>query len=295
MKEQIPLELELMAEAKVRTLLGNPPEKRFEASGVCVKDDACYVIFDNTSHLARFELKDAKLTPRESHLYALHNPFSGYEDIAYDPQAQRFYLLIEAQKSPSGHYMARVEEYDQELNFLSSQWLDFPFRHKNKGLEGLASVYLEEHHYLLGLCEGNKCKGGRKGRRPGGGRIQVFERGEESWKRVLTVKLPKQLEFEDYASLDVSGTRIAVVSQASSLLWAGNFADRHGNFADADQIYRFPRNPKEKPLYCNIEGIAWLAPDLILTVSDRRKSGKQARRCEEKDQSLHIFRVPNSI
>jgi hypothetical protein len=286
-------ELELVDEAKIRTLLGNPPEKRFEASGVCVKDDACYVIFDNTSHLARFELHESKLST-DNRTIPLHSPFSGYEDIAYDPRAKRFFLLIEAQKVSAGRYRARIEEYDQDLNLLSHRWADFPFKHKNKGLEGLACVYLDERLYLLGLCEGNRCKGGAKGRRPGQGRIQVFERGQDSWAHVQTIKLPETLRGEDYASLDVCGNRIAVVSQASSLLWIGMFKDRQGNFTDTGQTYRFPQHRKHKPAYCNIEGIAWLSPDLILAVSDKRKSGDQAKRCKRKDQSLHIFRIPTA-
>ena len=284
-------ELELVDEAKIRTLLGNPPEKRFEASGVCVQDGACYVIFDNTSHLARFEMGEPRLSGAHR-MIPLHNPFAGYEDIAYDPRAKRFYLLIEAQKSAPGRYQARIEEYDQEVNFLSTHWAAFPFRYRNKGLEGLACVYLDERLYLLGLCEGNRCRGGAKGRAPGQGRIQVFERRPDAWSRVKTLKLPKTLPFEDYASLDVIGYRIAVVSQASSLLWLGTFKDREGDFADGGRVYRFPRSRKGKSVYCNIEGIAWLAPDLILTVSDKRKPGKQAKRCKRKDQSMHIFRIP---
>lgn len=284
-------ELELVDEAKVRTLLGRPVEKRFEASGVCVKDDACYVIFDNTPSLARFELTSSGLSIR-SELHHLHSHFSGYEDIAYDPRAERFFMLIEAQKSGPGRYRARIEEYDKELNFLAAQWADFPFKHRNKGLEGLACVYLDKQLYLLGLCEGNKCKGGASGRRPGQGRIQVFERGRDAWMHVKTLKLPETLEFEDYASLDITDRGIAVVSQASSLLWLGTFKDRHGNFVDQGRVYRFPRNHRHRPVYCNIEGIAWLARDLFLVVSDKCKRGKQPKRCKRKDQSIHIFRVP---
>jgi hypothetical protein len=284
-------DLELIAEAKIRVLLGNPPEQRFEASGVCVREDACHVIFDNASHVARFGLEGSRLSS-DSRLTPLHSPFSGYEDICYDPRARRFFMLIEAQKSASGLYLARIEEYDQELNFLASQWAVFPFKHRNKGLEGLACVYLGDRRYLLGLCEGNQCRGGSKGRRPGGGRIQVFERGGDIWKRVHTLHLPESLRCEDYASLDVSGDRIAVVSQASSLLWIGRFKDSAGNLADPGRVYRFPLNRKQKPCYCNVEGIAWLGSDLILTVSDKRKRGKQPKRCGRKDQSIHIFRIP---
>ena len=286
-------ELELVQEAKIRSLLGDPPEKRFEASGVCVHEDSCYVIFDNVSHLARFVLDRSQLSATHQML-PLHNPFAGYEDIAFDPREKRFFLLIEAQKFKPGRYQARIEEYDHELNFLTTQWANFPFQHKNKGLEGLACVYLDERFYLLGLCEGNRCRAGNMGRTPGKGRIQVFERNHKAWKHIKTLKLPKTLPFEDYASLDVMGARIAVVSQASSLLWVGTFKNRQGDFVDAGRVYRFPYKHKHKTVYCNIEGIAWLAPDLILTVSDKHKSGKQAKRCKHKDQSLHIFRIPET-
>lgn len=287
--------LELVGEAKIRTLLETATDRRlggrFEASGVCVKEDGCYVIFDNTSHVARFALRDAKPTG-ENRTIPLHRPFPGYEDIAYDPLAKRFFLLIEAQRSGRRRYKARIEEYDENFQFLSDQWADFSFKYANKGLEGLACVYLDQRLYLLGLCEGNKCRGGAKGRRPGSGRIQVFERGPDAWIRVKTLKLPKSLKCEDYASLDVIGERIAVVSQASSLLWVGRFKDREGRFADAGRVYRFPRNRKDKSVYCNIEGIAWVGPDLIVTVSDKRKAGQQAKRCKRKDQSIHVFRIP---
>lgn len=51
--------------------------------------------------------------------------------------------------------------------------------------------------------------------------------------------------------------------------------------------YRFPRG------YCNVEGIAWLGRDRLLAVSDRRKRS-QRRRCAKKDQSIHLFRLPDA-
>jgi hypothetical protein len=41
----------------------------------------------------------------------------------------------------------------------------------------------------------------------------------------------------------------------------------------------------------NVEGIAWLTRDTLVAVSDRRKSD-QPDRCGEKDQSIHVFRLP---
>jgi len=51
-------------------------------------------------------------------------------------------------------------------------------------------------------------------------------------------------------------------------------------------IYRFPNKS-----YGNVEGIAWLTPDTLIAVSDRKKA-QQPSRCAEKDQSIHIFRIP---
>ena len=51
-------------------------------------------------------------------------------------------------------------------------------------------------------------------------------------------------------------------------------------------IYRFPSKS-----YGNVEGIAWLTADTLIAVSDRRKKG-QPNRCAEKDQSIHLLRIP---
>ncbi len=50
--------------------------------------------------------------------------------------------------------------------------------------------------------------------------------------------------------------------------------------------YRFPSKS-----YGNIEGIAWLSRDTLVAVSDRKKA-RQPARCAEKDQSIHLFRIP---
>jgi hypothetical protein len=41
----------------------------------------------------------------------------------------------------------------------------------------------------------------------------------------------------------------------------------------------------------NVEGIAWLSRDTLVAVSDRKK-WRQPARCAEKDQSIHLFRIP---
>src|SRR5262249_51273930 len=145
------------------------------------------------------------------------------EDITYDPFNNRFYLLIEAQPH-FGNNMAKVEEYDEHFRYISSAWLDFPLDRLNKGFEGLTCIHWGEQTYLLGACEGNRCKGGAAGRKPGGGRIQIFSKEQDRWDHVGTMRLPKTLLFEDYSSLTVVDDRIAVVSQASAAAWVGKFS-----------------------------------------------------------------------
>ena len=54
----------------------------------------------------------------------------------------------------------------------------------------------------------------------------------------------------------------------------------------SEAVYRFPSKS-----YGNVEGIAWLSRDTLVAVSDRKKR-QQPARCAEKDQSIHLFRIP---
>src|SRR5262249_1584802 len=96
--------------------------------------------------------------------------------IAYNAAKQRFYLLVEARKHARGCYQAMIVEHDDEFHFLKERPLDFTFKSNNKGFEAVAHVRRKHQDYVLALCEGNKCKCGSKGRKPGGGRVQVFKK-----------------------------------------------------------------------------------------------------------------------
>jgi hypothetical protein len=161
--------------------------------------------------------------------------------------------------------MAEVQEYDRDFAYLGRAWLEFPLEGLNKGLEGLTCVHRQDRTWLLGLCEGNRCRDGAEGRRPGGGRIQVFGRGRRHWHRAATIRLPSTLPFQDFSSLAVAGDRLAVLSQESSALWVGHLRPSSWELAD--------------------QGVVW--------VSDRAKrDGRQDDRCRAKDQSIHVFTIP---
>jgi hypothetical protein len=282
--------LVLVGEAKVRDLVGGPAGAAFEASGVVAVGDSCYVVFDNSPHIGRVA---ADLSPgdRRNRLIPQRRR-GGYEDIAQDPVSGHFFLLVEALPRKHG-FMAKVREYNQRFDYVSSGWMEFRLDRANKGLEGLTCLRRDDQLFLLGLCEGNRCRAGVAGRRPGGGRIQVFARsGGRTWEHVDRIRLPASLGFEDYSSLAVLGKRLCVVSQTASAAWFGRLAPSAWAVADDGCVYRFPHDERGRTVYCNIEGVSWIEKNRLVVVSDRMKSGSQKRRCAAKDQSIHVFTIP---
>jgi uncharacterized protein YjiK len=285
-------QLELRAEAKVADLLDAAvADARLEASGVVAVDDVLYVIFDNTP---RIGCLDVGLEPRGAANRLIDQgraDDAGYEDIAYDPYSRHFFVLIEALPR-RGQDVAKVREYDEDFGYVSSGWLDFPLPAPNKGLEGLSCLRRDGELYLLGLCEGNRCRRGADGRRPGGGRIQVFARGENDWEHVDTIRLPASLWFEDFSSLAIDGDRLCVVSQESSALWLGRLAPSAREVVGDGVTFIFPTDADGQTVYCNVEGVSWLSHGQVVIVSDRAKPGEQRSRCRGKDQSIHVFAIP---
>jgi hypothetical protein len=283
--------LELVRESKIAALLPGEGIGRYEASGVQARGQYLYVIFDNLPHIARFHAS-LEAGHRHNVLVRQRGEAADFEDITYHPVDRRFLIIIEARSDPKDRSRPAIEEYDEDLRYLERAIVDFPVESRNKGLEGVVCVRRGADDYVLGLCEGNKCRGGAKGRKPGGGRIQIFQKADGAWLHRGTIKLPKSVQFEDYAAVDVAGNRIAVVSQASSALWIGTFEDGSWSFADDGTVYRFPTDDNGDRSYFNIEGVAWLPPDKIAAVSDKRKKGDQPKAAKRKDQSIHIFRIP---
>jgi hypothetical protein len=284
-------QLLLLQETKISEILGGQVDPRLEASGVLAKDGVFYVIFDNLADIACL---DGRLSPESGEnrlIRQKHGRHCGFEDIAYDPWSQRYYVLIESLPRRSGLFMAKVQEYDQNLHYQSDAWLEFTLQRPNKGLEGLTCIHRDGETLLLGLCEGNKCKAGAEGRKPGGGRIQVFRRGQKDWDRVGKIRLPRTLLFEDYSSIAADGDRLAVVSQVNSALWVGSLAPSSWDIVDEGITYTFPRNADGQVIYCNVEGVSWTDSNRIVVVSDKAKS-KQEELGREKDQSIHIFEIP---
>jgi len=284
--------LDLICERKICDLIPSErSRKRWEASGILAMDGHYFVVFDDRPEIA---VLSADLASADANnLVGKVRNAGGYEGIAYNSNNQRFYLLVEARKHTSGCYQAVIVEYDDEFNYIKSRRADFTFASDNKGFEAVAHRRYDGQDYLFALCEGNKCKCGAKGRKPGGGRIQVFEKRKRRWAHLHAIALPRALPFNDYSGMSIDNDRVAVVSQENSMLWVGQFDQSNWKWHDDGQLYEFPRSDDGEILYGNIEGVAWLTPECIATVSDRRKKSSQPdRRLSEKDQSVHIFRLP---
>jgi hypothetical protein len=286
--------LEIVQEARIGELLKGNGDKRYEASGVHLKDGYLHIIFDDNPGLLRIR-PDWNHAGEEPVVMDLKGTGAGYEDITYQSSTRRWYCLIEAAKTESGVSMPRIDEYDESFAFIKGHWLNFPLKAGNKGFEGLSTLHYAGNNYLLGLCEGNDCKSGKAGALPGNGRIQFFKWIAENWERVCTIRLPKAVHYKDYASLDVRDGRVTVLSQGSSAMWVGRLRQQPAGpeewFEDDGLLYLFPRDDKGRIKYCNLEGVTWLGNDRLVVVSDKGKSD-QPGRCARKDQSIHIFKLP---
>ena len=159
------------------------------------------------------------------------------------------------------------------------------FKAANKGFEGLAFHRHGGADWLYAMCEGNRCTDAKTG----GGRVHAYRRDDAGlWRHDHQIDLPLSAEFEDYAGLSVRGMRLAVVSQADACVWIGDIEAHGRGFVGDGTTYALPGDD-----YCNVEGVAWLSDDELVLVSDKRKKGKQPKRCKEQDQSIHVMRIPS--
>jgi uncharacterized protein YjiK len=276
--------LELIHEQKLYRLLSSRKENsRLEASGVALLDNAtALIIFDNLNLVARIDLSLKR--NKNNQFFPAPSLGLGFEDIAIDQKRGRVLCLIESLEDIDGQLRSFVAEYDAAGHFLGCNRLETRFEKENKGFEGLTHIWLKGREHLYALCEANFGASAKAG----GGRVEVFTRAPDGgWKASHQLRLPKQVEFEDHSALAYQGGQIAVVSQESARLWVARI-DQQGRSVvpDSDAIYRFPSKS-----YGNVEGIAWLSKDTLVAVSDRKKRD-QPDRCAEKDQSIHIFRIP---
>lgn len=290
--------LTLVAHARLADLLANASGPQIdgplEASGVHVDDRGAHVVFDNSAVVARVALDLSWRSPDNVFLDVRHavagdDRIHGYEGVAWDPANDRWLLLVEAVKRSRSRHAAMVVEVRDDGRGARRRYLDVELPSGNKGMEGLACVTREGRTVLLALCEGNRCRSGRAGREPGGGRLLVFAETASDWELLHSIELPFGVAFTDYADVSISAGRIAVVSQASSAVWVGGFSADDLSISNAGMVYRFPLD-EGRVCYCSAEGVAWLGPRLV-TVTDEA-GGDHPRRCRATEQSIQVWELP---
>ena len=283
--------LKLVRESKICDLMPRDQRtKRWEASGVLIRDGNYFVVFDSRTEIAR--VSDDLQPSSTNGLFGMADAVCGYEGITYNAAKRRYYLLVESHEQKGGDYRALIVEYDDAFRFLKHRPIDFIFKSSNKGFEAVAHVRRDHTDYILALCEGNECRGGDKGRQPGGGRVQLFEKKKKRWAHSRAIALPDSLPFVDYSGMSIDDGCVAIVSQVNSMLWVGRFDEAGWTWHDAGRLYAFPRSDDGAIRYGNIEGVAWITRTRVVTVSDRRKKKNQPKGLSDKDQSIHIFDIP---
>lgn len=317
--------LKVAEESTMVSLFFDPQSNsKFESSDIVVVGNAYYVVYDNLYAIGRIS-KDLPFRSHRNVLLGNHTGESGYEGIVHDAFTNRFFVVVEAVKHVDNKYHALVEEIemiddtDKQVTLqtqavvsyrpIESCACEFEFARENKGFEGATLIRLDEDTlFLLGLCEGNFCEGGAKGEQAGNGRIVVMEKvpakkGHDCyWKTLRVMELPKSVNFVDYSAMSVRATskhgvyRFAVTSQQSAAVWIGELKVgkrvKDWEFSRG-KIFDFPRDNDCRVEYCNIEGIAFISDEMVVAVSDQMKvDNKQPFQCLAKDQSIHVFVIP---
>ena len=182
--------LTVIKERKLKELL--PGQTQLEASGVVPWQGHYYVVFDSFPQIARIKSDLTRGTTKDSWVNK-QGKGPGFEDITYDQKKERFYTVVEALKTKGKKFKGKIYEFDKEFSCLRKNWINVKFEDGNKGFEGLEHIRRRGKEYLLALCEGNKCRGGKKGKMPGGGRIKVLQKYGNRWVKAHTIKTAPNL------------------------------------------------------------------------------------------------------
>jgi hypothetical protein len=299
-------------------LIGAPAA--FEASCIKKVGEFFYVVSDDSPDIAKVGIdlqygdNDNALIVRQVNSNPqgdeINTDEGGYEAFFYNADADTYHGIIEAVslgEPDKFHSIVDTLKIDEKSNSYvrtGSCPSDYEFVSSNKGFEG--AIFLKHKdgsNYLLGLCEGNFCVGGPKGRTPGNGRLIVLKQEADltlhgkkykcGWKTVKEIALPEAMAFVDYSAIAIHGDRVAVSSQENSQVWIGTIDLNSFEVSPNGQIYNFPRNDNCEIVYCNVEGLEWLNDHMLAAASDQMKDmNRQPYRCLAKDQAVHIFTVP---
>jgi len=286
------LALELVAEKKFHELIpGASPDDHFESTGIASKGNNFLVVFSDTPHFARID-KSLTTGHGSNCLFRNMGKTTGYQDVTYDGRGQRFLALTEATKQGDSSNLPRINQFNTDLGYIEGRFIDYDVKGNDRILRGIAAIWRADQLSILAICKDNNCRGGKEGQTPGGGQIHVFQPEAGMWGRKESIRLPKDLPFRDFVSLEVRGNRLVILSQASSAIWIGTLQDSGWGFIDDGIIYDLPLGKKDKVRYCSVEGIAWVDDNRVAVISDRQHSRRPNKSCAKRDQSIHVFELP---
>eukprot|EP00884_Botryococcus_braunii_P014697 jgi/Botrbrau1/23228/Bobra.0041s0070.2 len=284
-------------------------QTKFEASGVEALNETFFTIFDS--------LEAVGVTPEELHRFTPSNALVGpigeedsdFEGIAYHHERDTIMVVQEAVPSAVHEgfhpwiWELELKPGDTDYKVLDKCVMDVYIEHGNKGIEEIEVIESNGEVYVLGLCEGNHCKGGREGRDRGNGRIIVSKEtrdpdtGKCKYVCVKVIDIPGdegEANFQDYSGLDMKDNLMMISSQEDSAIWIGTFDFKTMEIDGTLAVFEFPRTSTCQQQYCNIEGVAWMDDLRIVATSDKAKS-RQEWSCSIKDQSIHQFMFPNPL
>lgn len=290
-------------------LFGTSRLQVYEASDVGghPNGDGIYTVFDNsflisrnTQTLGNYSQKKAAKADELLEWDGEQTMESSFEFITYNESAGNYVVGKEAIEHEGS---IRSQTFDVSFGDGKTSVgekcdVEFEFTHGNKGFEGAAVVKGSSgRSFLLGLCEGNHCVGGHKGKESGHGRIVVMERtyseGRCTFKTVNIAHLPRHVDFQDYSAMALwNGSTIGITSQENAALFVGEFSVGEDNVkVGSGRVYDFPRTDSCDIEFCNVEGVYFLEAKVVVLVSDSMKK-KQPFRCRRRDESIHVMVIP---
>ncbi|GMH87396.1 hypothetical protein TL16_g10845 [Triparma laevis f. inornata] len=262
--------------------------KKFEGSDVIYSKGYFYAIADSLWSILSISSSMTLFSEDNS---MIGDPFrdadeSGYEALFLIDDI--FYVVRESIQDldEDGEYHAIVEELvisedGTDYTVQSACKSSFGFEGDSKGFEGAVGLKNKDGElFMLGLCEGNHCKEGKKGKERGNGRVVVLHKTTSetdcSWDVIATLSLPSDASFQDYSAISVNEEgRVAVTSQEDSALWTGYLTLDEDGFFDpeiaefkTDKMFNFPRDDECRMIYCNIEGIHWMGENQVSARSE---------------------------
>lgn len=260
------LALQLVESHPMHKVLDEPSSAFLPVSGICLVEDACYVAFRDRRDVVRCRVQPPYpgRTLRWFRQAPGHFP-AGYASLTFDRDLARFYALADAVPAADKSVWPCIDAYDDSLRFVERRLVDLP----SKGtLVSLAFTTRAGQALMFALCGGYKCKRGKAGRKPGGGRVHVFYPGPSRWDPVRRINLPKSVPFEGFSSMTLQENRLLVVAQGSPEIWIGDLDADSLDLIDDGTIYELPHDELGDPLVGNVSGVAWVDQHTILVTAN---------------------------